>query len=428
MLDNAPLRDCAVVVLESVVEGESARERLHPRLVSSTFVWSTSQARAVVRENATRANTGVGMTGGVLQNYQDRVESGSLAADAAQRACAVRLEALAEAVALRAKQRTSLLGRFVGASAPVPRGLYIHGGVGRGKSMLMDLFFGVVTEPLKRRVHFHAFMAEAHDRIGEARKTVDGDPIPAVVAGIAAQARLLCFDELFVTDIADAMVLGRLFRGLFGLGVVVVATSNARPDDLYRNGLNRQLFLPFIDEIEDRMDVIELASARDFRLAKLSGHRLYFSPDDAAARSQLDAHWLRVTGQAKGRRSEVTVKGRVIEVPQAAMGAARFSFVDLCEKPLGPRDYLALARDFHTIFIDSIPVLGPAKRDVARRFITLIDTLYDNHVCLIASAEAEPGALYPTGAGADLFVRTASRLMEMRSDAFLTGRARAQRA
>lgn len=368
------------------------------------------------------------MAGGVLQHYDQRVASGALAADGAQRACAERLDALAAELSRRAKQRSSLFGRLMKSSEDPPRGLYIHGGVGRGKSMLMDLFFEVVAEPLKRRIHFHAFMAEAHDRIGEARKTVDGDPMPAVAAGIAAKARLLCFDELFVTDIADAMVLGRLFRGLFSLGVVVVATSNALPMDLYKNGLNRQLFLPFIDEIEDRLDVIELASARDFRLAKLSGHRLYFSPNDSEARAELNVHWKRLTGLPHGSHSEMEVKGRVINVPEAGMGAARFPFADLCEKPLGPLDYLALARDFHTIFIDDIPVLGPARRDVARRFITLIDTLYDNHVCLIASAEAEPDQLYPSGPGSDHFLRTASRLMEMRSDAFLAGRARAERA
>lgn len=293
--------------------------------------------------------------------------------------------------------------------------------------MLMDLFFSVAAEPLKRRLHFHAFMAEAHDRIGEARKTVDGDPIPSVASGIAAKAQLLCFDELFVTDIADAMVLGRLFRGLFAQGVVVVTTSNARPDELYRNGLNRQLFLPFIDEIEDRLDVMELKSAQDFRLLKLSGQQLYFSPNDAAARAALDAHWLRLTGSAKGAPMQIDVKGRHLDVPQAAMGAARFSFNDLCEKPLGSLDYLALTRNFHTVFIDDIPVLGPARRDVARRFITLIDNLYDNHVCLIASAEAPPDELYPAGPGSDHFVRTASRLTEMRSEAFLAGQGRAER-
>lgn len=368
------------------------------------------------------------MAGLVLQQYRDRVASGALTADDAQLACAARLDQLAVDLDQQAMARKSLLARFRRSKGGQLRGLYIHGGVGRGKTMLMDLFFGAVTEPAKRRIHFHAFMAEAHDRIGEARKTVDGDPIPAVASGIAALAHLLCFDELFVTDIADAMVLGRLFRALFSLGVVVVATSNALPGDLYRNGLNRQLFLPFIDEIEDRMDVVELASAQDFRLAKLSGHRLYYSPVDCAARAQLDAHWLRVTGAKSGAPSKLVVKGRTVVVPQAGMGAARFSFADLCEQPLGPLDYLALARNFHTVFIDAIPVLGPARRDIARRFITLIDTLYDNHVCLIASADAEPDLLYPRGDGADFFLRTASRLTEMRSEAFLAGRARSARA
>jgi cell division protein ZapE len=363
------------------------------------------------------------MTGEVRARYEERLASSSLTSDAAQRACVERLDELAAQLAEQATARNSLLGRWRKAPSP-PRGMYIHGGVGRGKTMLMDLFFDVVAEPRKRRIHFHAFMAEAHDRIGEARKTVDGDPLPTVAKAIAAQAHLLCFDELFVNDIADAMVLGRLFRGLFEHGVVVVATSNVIPDDLYRNGLNRQLFLPFIDEIEDRLDVVELAAAQDFRMAKLSGHQLYFTPADANATGELDRHWLRLTGQKSGRATEITVKGRTIAVPQSAMGVARFSFADLCEKPLGPLDYLAIARDFHTVFIDRIPVLGPARRDVARRFITLIDTLYDNHVSLIASAEATPDALYPSGAGADHFVRTASRLTEMRSDAFLAGRAK----
>jgi cell division protein ZapE len=286
----------------------------------------------------------------------------------------------------------------------------------------------VVAEPLKRRIHFHAFMAEAHEQIGIARKSAEGDPLPAVAKTIAAGAHLLCFDELFVNDIADAMVLGRLFRGLFEHGVVVVATSNVVPDDLYRDGLNRQLFLPFIDEIEDRMDVVELAAAQDFRLAKLSGHQLYYWPADAKAKRELDRHWLRLTGTALGRSSAISVKGRSLRVPQSAMGAARFNFADLCEQPLGPLDYLALAREFHTIFIDGIPVLESARRDTARRFITLIDTLYDNHVCLIASAQAEPDALYPVGDGANHFLRTASRLMEMRSDAFLAGRAKRSEA
>ena len=363
------------------------------------------------------------MAGSVLHRYDEKLKDGGLSPDDAQRACAGRLDQLANALELEAARRGSLLGRWR-PSAATPRGVYIHGGVGRGKTMLMDLFFETVTMPLKRRIHFHAFMAEAHDRIGGARDKHEGDPIPIVAKGLAASAHLLCFDELFVNDITDAMVLGRLFRGLFEHGVVVVATSNAMPGDLYRNGLNRQLFLPFIDEIEDRMDVVELAASRDYRLAKLSGHQLYYSPADETARARIDEHWQRLTATKSGRPSKIEVKGRAISVPQAAMGAARFGFNDLCDAPLGSLDYLALAREFHTLVIDDIPVLGPARRDVARRFITLIDTLYDNHVCLIASADAEPDALYPEGDGAEQFVRTASRLTEMRSDAFLAGRAR----
>ncbi len=364
------------------------------------------------------------MPGGVLRQYQERLAAGGLTPDAAQKLCAERLDELAAALARQAADRARLFGRWRKTAGGALRGLYVHGGVGRGKTMLMDLFFETVPEPKKRRIHFHAFMAEAHERIGDARKSVDGDPLPTVAAAFAAEAHLLCFDELFVSDIADAMVLGRLFRVMFERGVVVVATSNAHPSELYRDGLNRQLFLPFIDEIEDRMDVIELLSAQDFRLAKLSGHKLYYSPDDEAARKALDEHWLRLTGQRAGAASHITVKGRTIPVPQAGMGAARFKFGDLCEVPLGPLDYLALAREFHTVFIDGIPMLGPARRDVARRFITLIDTLYDNHVCLIASADAEPDGLYPKGDGSEHFLRTASRLMEMRSDAFLAGRAK----
>ena len=360
--------------------------------------------------------------GGVVSAYRERLTAGGLSPDPAQADCVERLDQLATDVMAHTRRRNSLIGRFVAASGPEPRGLYIHGGVGRGKTMLMDLFYSAVHISKKRRVHFHAFMADVHDRIGEARKTLDGDPIPVVAARLAAETHLLCFDELFVRDIADAMVLGRLFRALFEAGTIVVATSNAMPQDLYKDGLNRQLFLPFIDEIEDRMDVVELLSAQDYRLAKLSGQTLYFSPADLEARAALDHHWLRLTGEPKSRAGHLIVKGRSLVVPQSAMGAARFAFTDLCEVPLGPLDYLAIAKDFHTVVIDSIPILGPARRNEARRFITLVDALYDNHVCLIASADAEPAELYPAGDGADHFVRTASRLMEMRSDAFLAGR------
>jgi cell division protein ZapE len=252
---------------------------------------------------------------------------------------------------------------------------------------------------------------------------VPGDPIPLVAAGIADEARILCFDELHVTDIADAMILGRLFDGLFARQVVVVATSNAHPTELYRNGLNRQLFLPFVDLIEDHMDIVKLDAARDFRLEKLAGEPLYFQPAGPEAGAEMDRLWDRLTGSQPGRSVELDVKGRKVLVPRSAMGVARFGFEDLCGRPLGSLDYLSIAQAYHTLLIDRIPRLTPARRNEARRFITLIDTLYDGRVGLIASAEAEPDDLYTAGDGAELFERTASRLFEMRTETYLQGRA-----
>jgi cell division protein ZapE len=262
-------------------------------------------------------------------------------------------------------------------------------------------------------------MAEVHDRIRRGRGTTDGDPIPFVAAEIAAEAPLLCLDELQVSDIADAMILGRLFEMLFERGTILVATSNAAPSGLYPNGLNRKLFLPFIALLEDRMQVLELASAKDFRLDKLAGRQLYFAPHDEYAREALDAHWERLTGHHPAEPVVLEVKGRRLEVPRASRGVARFAFGELCEVPLGALDYLHIAHAFHTVLIEGIPKLGPERRNEARRLINLIDTLYDNRVCLIASAEAEPQALYPEGDGAITFERTASRLREMQSEAFL---------
>jgi cell division protein ZapE len=287
----------------------------------------------------------------------------------------------------------------------------------------MDLFFRAVEFEPKRRLHFHEFMAEVHELLAEARHTVEGDPIPHVAASIARRAQLLCFDELHVTDIADAMILGRLFKKLFEAQVVLVATSNAAPSELYRNGLQRESFLPFIDLIEERMDVLELAAAKDYRLERLTGQTLYFTPLDEAARRALNAAFTRLTGSWTGPPMSLDGKGRTLHVPQAARGVARFTFAELCEQPLGAHDYLTFARAFHTVIIDGIPVMGPEKRNEARRFINLIDTLYDNHIGLIASAEAEPDQLYVAGDGANLFERTASRLMEMRTETYLAGRA-----
>jgi cell division protein ZapE len=362
----------------------------------------------------------------LLMRYEQRVQSGQIDADAAQRDVAEALSTLAtELQTWRAPvaPKSSIFGRArrLEPGQSIPRGLYIHGSVGRGKTMLMDLFFETTAFEPKKRWHFHAFMAAAHERIQRGRATTDGDPIPFVAAEIAAEAPLLCFDEFQVTDIADAMILGRLFKNLFEKGVVMVATSNAAPDQLYRDGLNRQLFLPFIALIEDRMQVVELDAEKDYRTAKRSTLQNYFSPLDDAASRALDARWEQLTAGHAAKPLHLDVLGRKVRVPLAANGVARFSFADLCEKPLGSRDYLAIAKSFHTVLIDGIPTLAREKRNEARRFITLIDVLYDQQIGLVASAAAEPDALYMAGDGSEAFQRTASRLVEMRGWAKKTG-------
>ncbi len=360
------------------------------------------------------------MAGLLLEQYEQRLRLGEIEADGAQREAAQHLDALAKSLqAWGSAGNGGLLSSFFRSRRTPPRGVYLYGAVGRGKTMLMDLFFEAVQFAPKRRFHFHEFMSEVHDRIQRGRATTDGDPIPFVAGEIAAESGLLCFDELTITDIADAIILARLFKALFARDVVVVATSNAAPDRLYWNGLNRQLFLPFVGLVEEHMDVVELMSAKDFRLDKLSGRQLYFSPCDARAEAGLNEHWARLTGHHPAEPAELEVKGRKVRVPLAAMGVARFGFADLCEAPLGALDYLHIAHAFHTIVLDCVPVLTPERRNAARRLIHLIDTLYDNRNCLIVSAEAEPAGLYPEGDGAGLFERTASRLMEMRSEAYL---------
>ncbi|MEM1397394.1 MAG: cell division protein ZapE, partial [Pseudomonadota bacterium] len=281
----------------------------------------------------------------------------------------------------------------------------------------------------KRRVHFHAFMAEVHERVNHYRKADEAilrrhpsfdkkspnDPMPLVAHDVAKSARLFCFDEFQVTDIADAMILGRLFSGMLDLGSVIVATSNRHPDDLYKDGLNRQLFLPTIDLIKDRLDVIELDAERDYRLARLENTKSYFYPMSDATRREMDNAWTTFISGATPKPEVLTVKGREVEIPLAARNAARVTFHDLCAKPLGASDYLAIAEAFSTVFIDGIPQLSPAKRDEAKRFVTLIDALYETRTKLVCSAEAEPDDLYPAGDGSFEFARTASRLIEMRS-------------
>ena len=354
-----------------------------------------------------------------LPSYRELVASGQLESDPAQLAAAKALRQVARDLRRWTPSRfgiRSLLG--IGSHQP-PKGLYVHGPVGSGKTMLMDMFASRVRFTPRKRYHFHEFMAVAHDRITAARKATPGDPIPEVARTFVAEARLLCFDELHVTNIADAMILGRLFQAMFDHGVVIVATSNSAPGELYKGGLNRDRFLPFIALLEQQINVIELVAARDFRLAKLAGRQLYFTPADRDAEIGMRAVFVRLTGEARGQPMDLELKGRKLHVPEAAEGVARFSFADLCVKPLGALDYLAISRAFHTVMVADIPQLSPMRRDEARRFINLIDTLYDGGVCLIASADAEPHQLYPEGDVAILFERTSSRLIEMRSAEYM---------
>lgn len=364
---------------------------------------------------------------GVLAEYEARLASGLLEADPEQARAAARLDALAGRFAAR-KPKGWLASRH----APV-KGLYLWGGVGRGKSMLMDLFFAAAPVRNKRRVHFHEFMAEvqagleawrrmapaARRRAPHRVRGAGDDPIPPVAKQIADGADLLCFDEFQVTQIADAMILGRLFEALFARGVTMVATSNRHPDDLYKNGINRQLFLPFIDLLKARCDVHELKSARDYRLERLSEAPVWHTPLGPPARAAMDAAWQRLTLGAEPQHCWLTVKGRKVEIPREAAGVARLTFEELCARPLGPSDYLTLATTFHTLMVDDIPRLAPARRNEAARFVTLIDALYEAKVKLVASAAAEPDELYPAGDGHFEFARTASRLYEMRSNAYL---------
>ncbi len=363
----------------------------------------------------------------LADHYEQLVASGAIEADPAQAEVVAALSALEIKLDhYKPASRSGLIGRFFADTEP-PRGLYIHGGVGRGKTMLMDLFFQHSRNAHKRRAHFHEFMADVHERIYAFRQKIaarsipDSDPIHLTAASIFDEAWLLCFDEFHVTDIADAMILGRLFARLFELGTVIVATSNVAPDDLYKGGLNRALFLPFIAQIEKHMDVMLLEARTDFRMEKLAGVKMWLVPADAAADKALDEAWLKLTGSRKAPPSDVTLKGRVLHVPHSAHGVARFTFEDLCEKPLGAPDYLAIARDYHTVMIDHVPVMRYEERNPAKRFISLIDTLYENHVKLMASADAELPDLYIADEGAEAFefARTISRITEMGSESYL---------
>jgi cell division protein ZapE len=361
--------------------------------------------------------------GAVAARYRDLLDAGELRPDPDQARAVERLDRLA--AEMQAAPRPGLWSRLTGKPAPSPRGLYLWGGVGRGKSMLMDLAFEAIRVEPKRRVHFHEFMLEVHDRLRVERTKEEGDPIPPVAAAIAREARLLAFDEMMINNSADAMILSRLFSQLLDRGVTVLTTSNRPPGDLYPGGLNRELFLPFIATIERALDVLPLNGPVDYRLERLGGFPTWHVPNGPAATEALSAAFFRLTDYPPEDRAHVPSEdiavpgGRSLHVPKSLKGVAVFSFKRLCGEPRGAADYLAIARRYHTVIIVGIPVMGPEKRNEAARFVTLIDALYEHKVKLLAAADADPAGLYPAGDGSFEFERTASRLVEMQSAEYL---------
>ena len=353
----------------------------------------------------------------VTAQLQQCIESGELIEDAVQLRAAGALDDLL----IRLKSKPSKF-RFFSRKARAPKGLYLWGGVGRGKSMLMDWFFENAPVKNKQRVHFHAFMLDVHARINHWRKTGDGDPIKPVAKEIAAKAELLCFDEFHVTDITDAMILSRLFEALWKHGIVVVATSNRPPDGLYQNGLNRQLFEPFIKMMPEHLIIHEFSGDTDHRLRQLKSAPVFYSPLGQKADEGIEAAWQRLIGGAKPRETILTVQGRELILRRTAAGVARVSFDRLCNNNLGPADYLRLSHAFQTLILENVPKLGPHNRNEAKRFVTLVDALYETRTKLVMSAEVEPHELYLKGDGVFEFERTASRLIEMRSHDYLAER------
>ena len=366
----------------------------------------------------------------VSARYAAMVASGQIERDPAQERVIAKLEHVANQLIERElASKGSALGWLFGRKAkPGPvRGLYVWGSVGRGKTMLMDLFFEAIPAKAKRRAHFHAFMADVHERVHAFRQRIKSgeikgaDPVAPVAQEIAAEAHVLCFDELAVTDIADAMLLGRLFENLFAEGVTVVATSNRAPDELYKDGLNRSLFVPFIKMLEQKLEVVQLDARTDYRLEKLGGAEVYLTPDDAGAAAEMSAVFARLTGGVKAQPSHIRVKGRDVVLPVTAQGVVWTSFADLCDKPLGASDYLAIAHDFHTVLIANVPVMHQDSQSAAKRFINVIDVFYDNNVKTVISAAAPVQNLYKGTRGPEVFEfdRTVSRLIEMRSQEYL---------
>jgi cell division protein ZapE len=367
-------------------------------------------------------------TDGPLAAYRALRAADEIREDSLQEKAAKKLQTLHES--LRGYQPNAdsggLLARIglTGRKNTAPRGLYIFGPAGRGKSMLMDLFFEGADVSSKRRIHFHEFMIEVHDTIHAWRQSPDKqrnevDPLPRIAQEIAGKSALLCFDEFHVANIADAMMLGRLFEGFLKAGVVVVATSNFAPDNLYMNGLQRYRFLPFIDLIKERLDILELASPTDYRQARLSRMQVYHTPLNTDTHHALDLAFAELTGGARIETESLTVKGREIDVPKSARGVAYFEFEDLCQQALGAEDYIAISNKFHTVVLSGIPQMTTEMRNEAKRFMNLIDVLYEKKVNLVASADAPPEELHAAGTHAFEFQRTVSRLMEMQSPEYI---------
>ena len=344
--------------------------------------------------------------------YDARVAAGTLRPDPAQHAVLPVLEDLRHWLEANATRRVGLFAGLFAKPVTPPPGLYLWGGVGRGKSMVMDLFVEATEITQKRRVHFHAFMQEIHHAMHEARKSGVDDALAPVAEDVARDVRLLAFDEMQITDITDAMIVGRLFEKLLAAGVVIVTTSNRAPEELYKNGLNRALFLPFIAILRDRLQVIELESPNDYRQHRLSGAQVYFHPA-GKVKGEIQAIWNDLTGGAEGQPLILPVNGRTIDLPRFANGVGRASFWELCSRPLGPGDFLAIAQAVRVLILEDIPQLSASNYNEAKRFVTLIDTLYEAKVRLICSASDEPERLYIEGSGSFEFERTASRLREM---------------
>lgn len=370
---------------------------------------------------------------GPAANLAARRAAGQIHADPVQEKVVQRLQSVHDRLAAQAKPaaRPGLLARLgLGRAEKAPdgpRGLYIWGPVGRGKSMLMDLFFADAPVARKRRVHFHEFMLEVHDRLHRRREELaakgappEADTIVPIAKDIARQTRLLCFDEFQVTNIADAMILGRLFETLLDEGLTVIATSNRAPDDLYKNGLQRDRFLPFIELIKQRLEVLELGGSQDYRLGRMRKLDLYLTPLGAWATAKLDEAFRTLADGADGEPRVLRTQGRDVEVPRAAPGVAMAHYLDWCAKPMGAADFLCIADHFHTVIVAEIPKMGPENRDKAARFVTMIDTFYERKVKFICSAAALPDKLYVDGDGAFEFQRTVSRLMEMQSPEYLS--------